>query len=94
MAGQGYVHAGREDLDVRMLGSGRPFVLDLRNARNPNPGQGALDAAAAALEAADVGVQAKGLQLVGREALLRLKASAILIGEKWILLKVVQNTPG
>ena len=74
MAAQGFVHAGREDLDVRMLGSGRPFVLELHNARNPNPGQGAVDAAAAALAAADVGVQAKGLRLVGREALLRLKA--------------------
>ena len=73
---QGFLHAGREDLDVRMLGSGRPFVLELHNARNPNPGQGALDAAAAALESADVGVQALGLRLVGREALLRLKASA------------------
>lgn len=75
MAGHGPVHAGREDLDVRMLGHGRPFVLELHNARSPNPGQAALDAAAAALEASDVGVQAKGLRLVGREALLRLKAS-------------------
>lgn len=25
--------AGREDVDVRMLGRGRPFVLELRNAR-------------------------------------------------------------
>lgn len=24
---------GREDMDVRMLGQGRPFVLEVRNAR-------------------------------------------------------------
>ena len=62
---------------MRMLGTGRPFVLELHNARNPDPGQAALDAAAAALQAADVGVQAQGLRLVGREMLLRLKASVL-----------------
>lgn len=32
---------GREDVDVRMLGSGRPFVLELSNARlgMPSPEQ-------------------------------------------------------
>ncbi|KAK9830622.1 hypothetical protein WJX81_006632 [Elliptochloris bilobata] len=69
-----FMCAGREDLDVRMLGDGRPFVLELHNARNPHPDQGALDATAAALAAADVGVSARGLRLVGREALVRLKA--------------------
>ncbi|MFX0105227.1 MAG: tRNA pseudouridine(54/55) synthase Pus10 [Candidatus Hodarchaeota archaeon] len=28
--------AGREDIDVRMLGSGRPFILELRNPKNRN----------------------------------------------------------
>ena len=32
-----FVPAGREDKDVRMLGTGRPFVLHLINARNPHP---------------------------------------------------------
>ncbi|KAJ3364235.1 putative tRNA pseudouridine synthase Pus10 [Allomyces javanicus] len=29
----GFLAAGREDADVRMLGTGRPFVLEVRNAR-------------------------------------------------------------
>ncbi|KNE63567.1 TIGR01213 family protein [Allomyces macrogynus ATCC 38327] len=29
----GFIAAGREDADVRMLGTGRPFVLEVRNAR-------------------------------------------------------------
>ncbi|KAJ3367462.1 putative tRNA pseudouridine synthase Pus10 [Allomyces arbusculus] len=29
----GFLSAGREDADVRMLGTGRPFVLEVRNAR-------------------------------------------------------------
>jgi tRNA U54 and U55 pseudouridine synthase Pus10 len=66
--------AGREDLDVRMLGNGRPFVLEAHNARSPAPGQAQLDAAAAALAAAGVGVEARRLRLVGREALAQLKA--------------------
>ena len=35
------VCAGREDIDVRMLGSGRPFILDIVNARRlvPPPAQ-------------------------------------------------------
>jgi tRNA pseudouridine synthase 10 len=32
-----FVPAGREDLDVRMLGTGRPFVFEVHNARNPRP---------------------------------------------------------
>ena len=29
--------AGREDIDVRMLGSGRPFILEIQNARRGMP---------------------------------------------------------
>jgi len=29
-----FIASGREDVDVRMLGSGRPFVVELRNCRN------------------------------------------------------------
>ena len=36
--------AGREDFDVRMLGSGRPFVLEIINARAAVPPQSAFDA--------------------------------------------------
>lgn len=30
----GFLASGREDVDVRMLGTGRPFVVELRNCRN------------------------------------------------------------
>jgi tRNA U54 and U55 pseudouridine synthase Pus10 len=32
-----YADAGREDIDVRMLGSGRPFILEIQNARRCIP---------------------------------------------------------
>lgn len=34
--------AGREDIDVRMLGSGRPFILEVHNARHRVPPPDAL----------------------------------------------------
>ncbi len=36
--------AGREDMDVRMLGSGRPFMLEIINAKASMPDQAAFDA--------------------------------------------------
>lgn len=36
---------GREDIDVRMLGNGRPFVLELGNAMLGMPSQQALQEA-------------------------------------------------
>jgi tRNA pseudouridine synthase 10 len=33
-----FVTAGREDIDVRMLGRGRPFILEIFNPRNEMPG--------------------------------------------------------
>jgi tRNA pseudouridine synthase 10 len=35
--GGSFVPAGREDIDVRMLGTGRPFVYEVHNARNRLP---------------------------------------------------------
>uniref|UniRef100_A0A8R1I1J3 tRNA pseudouridine(55) synthase n=1 Tax=Caenorhabditis japonica TaxID=281687 RepID=A0A8R1I1J3_CAEJA len=32
-----FVTSGREDIDVRMLGTGRPFVVELRNCRKTEP---------------------------------------------------------
>ena len=37
-----FAAAGREDRDVRMLGTGRPFVMHLLDARAPRPSQCAL----------------------------------------------------
>ena len=42
--------AGREDFDVRMLGTGRPFVLEIINARAAVPPQCTFDAMQAALQ--------------------------------------------
>lgn len=35
-----FVTSGREDIDVRMLGTGRPFVVELRNCRTTAPVRG------------------------------------------------------
>ena len=67
--GAKFVTAGREDLDVRCLGDGRPFVLDVANARAPLPTPEALAAAEAALTAAAVGVGARRLAIVPRSKL-------------------------
>ena len=40
-----YSLAGREDADVRMLGSGRPYVLEIINARAAMPPQSYFDEA-------------------------------------------------
>ena len=52
--------AGREDIDVRMLGGGRPFILEVHNPRRPNAAATAEARAAmeAAMEAADGGAVA------------------------------------
>lgn len=44
---------GREDADVRMLGSGRPFVLEITNPKAGHPPEAELRALEAALAAAD-----------------------------------------
>ncbi|CAD6196686.1 unnamed protein product [Caenorhabditis auriculariae] len=35
-----FITSGREDIDVRMLGEGRPFVVELRNCKTTKPLQG------------------------------------------------------
>ena len=46
-----FISAGREDIDVRMLGEGRPFVLELLNPRHLRHPQSALDAIQAEINA-------------------------------------------
>ena len=61
--------SGREDLDVRMLGRGRPFVLDLPNARTSAATYADLRALEAAINASAQGkVTVRDLQLVDRDA--------------------------
>jgi tRNA pseudouridine synthase 10 len=57
-----FISAGREDMDVRMLGGGRPFVLEVSNARADAPSEETLAAACASLAAGGrVGVRALAL---------------------------------
>jgi len=53
--------AGREDCDVRMLGRGRPFVLEVINARAAMPDAVYFQAAEDALTASGCGVEAEGV---------------------------------
>lgn len=49
--GATFVPAGREDVDVRMLGTGRPFVLSVINPREPHASRCAPSEATAAAAA-------------------------------------------
>ena len=56
--------AGREDMDVRMLGGGRPFILEVHNPREPPPDERLCAVMEAELELADDGVvTARGLHV-------------------------------
>ena len=65
--------SGREDMDVRMLGDGRPFVLEILNQRAAVPGQDAFDGMADRLAQSVVGVEVRRLQSVGKEKLQLIK---------------------
>ncbi|KAL3144067.1 hypothetical protein ABBQ32_003865 [Trebouxia sp. C0010 RCD-2024] len=69
-----FMTAGREDFDVRMLGSGRPFVLEVINARAAVPPQSVFGAMQAALQQEEHGVQVQALQAVPRSICSLLKA--------------------
>ena len=71
-----FITAGREDLDVRCLGKGRPFVLEIANARlrgGGPPSQGALDGAREKLKESRCGVELDALAIVGRAELVAIK---------------------
>lgn len=68
-----FVTAGREDMDVRCLGRGRPFVLEVANARAALPDQAALDAAVATLAASKCGVGLAALAMAGKGHLAAIK---------------------
>lgn len=57
---------GREDLDVRMLGSGRPFVLEIVNAKAEVPPAEAFRDMQEAINALGTGVEVRKLQPVTR----------------------------
>eukprot|EP00899_Mesostigma_viride_P020989 jgi/Mesvir1/28892/Mv17985-RA.3 len=61
--------SGREDIDVRMMGRGRPFLIEIVNARGV-PGASCfpeLEAAINALERAEGAVEVTHVQVVGKE---------------------------
>lgn len=63
--------AGREDIDVRMLGDGRPFILEMINAKNPLMD---LEEVEAAINAAHAGrIFVNGLRLVPKKRVAELK---------------------
>eukprot|EP00249_Psilotum_nudum_P009438 c21938_g1_i1 orf=56-1765(+) len=60
--------AGREDIDVRMLGNGRPFILEILNARNL-PSQEELSKIESSINSLKEGwVKVRGLRQVGSNA--------------------------
>ena len=71
----GLTHAGREDLDVRMLGNGRPFVLEVADARSEMPSQERLQALQEQLRSSGVGVEVLQLQAAPKSVLKAIKVS-------------------
>ncbi|KAK9809078.1 hypothetical protein WJX72_009057 [[Myrmecia] bisecta] len=65
--GYKFMSAGREDVDVRMLGSGRPFILEIQNARAAMPSRDTFAEVQANLVKADTGVEVLKLQGAGKE---------------------------
>ena len=56
------MHVGREDLDVRMLGGGRPFVLEIADAHSEMPAQERLMELQEQLKASGIGIEVLKLQ--------------------------------
>ena len=63
--------AGREDVDARMLGTGRPFVLEVEGPRTRDPDPAVLEGEIN--EAADGAVEVEGLRLATYEMVERVK---------------------
>ncbi|MFB6267352.1 MAG: tRNA pseudouridine(54/55) synthase Pus10 [Halodesulfurarchaeum sp.] len=66
--------AGREDIDARMLGTGRPFVIEVEEPRDRFPDQGALQADINAF--ANGAVEVEGIRLATYEMVERVKELA------------------
>ncbi|MFC4989506.1 MULTISPECIES: tRNA pseudouridine(54/55) synthase Pus10 [Saliphagus] len=65
--------AGREDVDARMLGEGRPFVLEVERPRNRSPELAPVETA---INESEVGVEVSGLRLASYETVERVKEHA------------------
>lgn len=64
-------------MDVRMLGNGRPFVLEIANARARMPPPECFDQMAASLNESGVGVEVRKLQPVDRDTLKLIKVCRV-----------------
>lgn len=69
-----FIAGGREDADVRMLGEGRPFVMEISNPEAGHPSSERLRQIEESLSAADHGARAVGLTPCNRKALEKLKS--------------------
>ncbi|XP_022086028.1 putative tRNA pseudouridine synthase Pus10 [Acanthaster planci] len=65
--------SGREDVDVRTLGNGRPFVVEILNSRRPIPSQAELTALQKRINKSTPDVRIRDLQCIGREDTNKLK---------------------
>ncbi|KAL0592677.1 hypothetical protein ABG067_000242 [Albugo candida] len=68
--GSGYKFhsAGREDVDVRMLGNGRPFIIEILNAKNASRSKDQLDQLEKAINTTNEGlVEVRDIQLTNKE---------------------------
>ena len=65
--------SGREDVDVRMLGSGRPFLLELVNPRKPSLATEELALLQDSINSSTRDIAVRGLAVVGRETASLLK---------------------
>lgn len=68
-----FLSSGREDMDVRMMGKGRPFALEVREAREWPPSQEILQMAEQALAGSKLEVRVHGLRVLGAEHIAKLK---------------------
>lgn len=65
-----FMCAGREDVDVRMLGEGRPFLLEIRNPKIESPSEEMLRSLSSKHNASsDCRVEVHGLEMRSKEAM-------------------------
>ncbi|MHC1586074.1 MAG: tRNA pseudouridine(54/55) synthase Pus10 [Candidatus Hecatellaceae archaeon] len=69
--GASFHAGGREDIDARVLGSGRPFVVEIKNPKRRSLN---LEEAEAKINSSGK-VEVEGLRMAGREAVARVKAA-------------------
>uniref|UniRef100_A0A3Q2Y4D9 tRNA pseudouridine(55) synthase n=1 Tax=Hippocampus comes TaxID=109280 RepID=A0A3Q2Y4D9_HIPCM len=71
--GFNFSSSGREDVDVRTLGNGRPFALELLNPRKSQLSPESMKNVQQVINASSEKVRVRDLQMVGRDAASRMK---------------------